>query len=494
MGNDATIAEAASVIAATEEKDNNELFDSLLPRLDLSQSYIKIAEDKMTAWLYLVPPEVGEEPYTKQEIKDYLVHGEVVAGFRESNLSAMVKKEIYFREIEVAVGNPQVDGIDGYFEYTFDATEEKAPAILADGSVDYTSVNRITNVRVGDQLAKYQPAQQGKDGLDVLGNVVKGKAAKDLPALRGASISKRDTSDTYFAEKEGKVELRDGKLDIQSTHEIYGDVDQTIGKVEFFGDVVINGNVESGVVIRAGRNIEIRGSVEAASLFAGGDIILQRGIQGQQRAKASARGSVFAKFIEQTVVTAGGNVTADSIMNSRITAEGKVMLSGKRGTLVGGYTHALQGIDVVSLGNDAETRTVVHAGYEADIYFKGINLKKAENQTKKRMATLHEEIDDLKRKAQTLGEKYLPVLKASAEKIKLQEKEITEELKALAEEQQEIFAQMEKGKGAQIRVDGNIYRGCVICIGQLEMPIENNTCYMNYTTQGGMIVGNVIVH
>jgi hypothetical protein len=53
---------------------------------------------------------------------------------------------------------------------------------------------------------------------------------------------------------------------------------------------------------------------------------------------------------------------------------------------------------------------------------------------------------------------------------------------------------MQKGKGSQIKVDGNIYRGTVICIAQLQMPMEKSTSYMNYTAQGGMIVGNVIIH
>ncbi len=494
MGNDATIAEAVGVIAAAERKGDEGIFDPLQLRLELNQSYIKIAEDKMTAWLSLVTPEVDQGEYTKAEIKDYLRRGEVIIGFHESNISAMIKKQVYFREIKIAEGRPPIAGKDGYFEYTFDATAEKTPKILEDGTADYTAVNQIVNVHIGDKLAKYYPAKPGKDGMDVLGNIIPARPVRDLPPLRGAAISKRDTEDTYFAEKEGKVELRDGKLDIQSTHEIYGDVDQTIGKIEFFGDVVINGNVESGVIIRAGRNIEIRGSVEAASLFAGGDIILQRGIQGQQRAKASARGSVFAKFIEQTIVTAGGNVFADSIMNSRVQAEEKVVLSGKRGTLVGGYTHALQGIEAVAVGNEAETRTVVHAGYDADIYYKGINLKKAETQAKRKLEELQEEVEALKKKAVTLGDKYLSVIGAPMAKLKQQEKEVIEELNALIEEQQDIFTQMQKGKGAQIRVDGNIYRGSVICIAQLQMPIENNTCYMNYTTQGGMIVGNVIVH
>ncbi len=491
MDNDGMLPQGTDP-ATTESIMDKASSDTMLPRLDINRSYAKIEEDSMRAWLYLMPPESGDIKYSKQEIKDYLKRSGIVFGYHESNISAMANKGVYCREIVVAEGRQPEEGEDGYFEYTFDA-EVKGPQIMEDGTVDYTAVNKIVNVRVGDKLATYRPARQGFDGSDILGNLIKVAVAKELPILRGAGISRRDTEDIYYAEKEGKVELRDGKLDIKSTHEIFGDVDLTIGKVEFFGDIVINGNVLSGVLVRAGRNIEIRGSVEAASLFAGGDIIMQRGIQGQQRAKVSARGSVFAKFIEQTIVTAGVDVVADSIMNSRIVAEGMVKLSGKRGIIVGGYTHGLLGIDTVTVGNDAETRTVVHAGCEADMFDKGMELKKREVQVRRNIDELRETLEEIEKKTAIYGDK-VQTMDSSALRAKNQEKELREELSILVSDQQDIQAYIQRGKGAQIRIDGNIYRGTVICVAQLQMPIEKNTSFMNYIAQGGAIVGSVIVH
>lgn len=490
MDVNALFEEAALPSAAGSDSAD---LEEMPPRLARNQSLLRFSGDSMTAWLYLMPPAEGESQYTEQEIKDFMLQKGVLFGHHKSNIAAICRKGIYCREIVVARGTEASDGENGRFEYHF-TIEAKTPEILEDGTVDYTAVNKIVNVKPGDKLATYLPSRPGTDGSNVRGNAIKAKPAKDLPALRGAAISRRDTEDTYFAEKEGKVELRDGKLDIQSTHEVFGDVDQTVGKIEFYGDVVINGSVESGVVIRAGRNIEIRGSVEAASLFAGGDIILQRGIQGQQRAKASARGSVFAKFIEQTIVTAGADVVADSIMNSRINAEGKVILSGKRGMLVGGYTHALLGIDAVTLGNEAETRTVVHAGCEADVIDKSNNIKKREVQIRRSLDELKAELEDLTQKASLYGDKMQKMLDVTAAKIYPQEKELREELAVLQDEQNELQILLQKGRGANIKVDGNIYRGTVICVAQLQMPIENNTSFMNYTAQGGLIVSNVVIH
>ena len=466
--------------------------EEVLSRLATNQSYTKIDDDNMTAWLYLMPIGRNEDPYTVEEIETFLKGHGIVNGFHTSNIAAMCKKGVYQREVIVANGKLPENGVEGHYELHFEVAS-KEPEIKADGTVDYASVNKLVNVRLGDKLATYHPATQGEDGMDVRGNVLKAAPAKDLIALRGSHISRRDTEDTYFAEREGKIQYSDGKIDIQNVHEVFHDVDLNIGKIEFFGDVIINGNVESGVTIRAGRNIEIRGSVEAATLFAGGDIILQRGIQGQQKGRVSARGQVFAKFIEQTIITAGGDILADSIMNSRINTDGRVVLAGKRGMLIGGYTHALLGISTTSLGNDVEMRTVVHVGCEAEVMEKGIALKKREVQVRQMLEEITEEIDELKKKAAVYGDKQQQMLAVTASKVLPQEKSLKEELAVLLDDQKEIQAMILKGKGASIRVDGNVYRGVVICISQLQMPIEKNTMFMEYVIQGGLIVGNVIV-
>ncbi|MCL2051661.1 MAG: FapA family protein [Lachnospiraceae bacterium] len=472
--------------------DLMQLDDALLSRLATNKSYVRIEPDNMKAFLFLMPPNADEEPYTIEEIEDFLCGHGIIFGYNLSNIRAMCKKGIFEREIIVANGELPEEGTEGSYELHF-APQRKAPEIKEDGTVDYASVNKLVNVRVGDKIVTYHPAVQGTDGSDILGNPLKAAAVKDLPLLRGTHISRRNTEDTYFAEREGKIQLQDGKIDIQNVHEVYGDVDLTTGKIEFFGDVIINGNVETGVTIRAGRNIEVRGSVEAASLFAGGNIILQRGIQGQQKGRVSARGQVYAKFIEQTIINAGGDVFADSIMNSRINTDGSLNLSGKRGMLIGGYTHALLGIKSTSIGNDVETRTIVHVGCEAEVIEKGISLKKREVQVRSMLDELTEEIEDLKKKAAIYGDKQQQMLEVTAAKIFPQTKALKEELAVLLDDQKEIQALILKGKGASIKVDGNIYRGTVICISQLQMPIEKNTMFMEYVIQGGLIVANLII-
>ena len=71
-------------------------------------------------------------------------------------------------------------------------------------------------------------------------------------------------------------------------------------------------------------------------------------------------------------------------------------------------------------------------------------------------------------------------------------------LKSEMEEERQQIIKLEKliakGQGAEINVNGNIYRGAVVGLGQVQMPIEHTTCYMKYFQHGGMIETNVIAY
>lgn len=454
-------------------------------------TYLKVDEDEMAAWLYLMPPEPDAE-YKKQDLIDYLNQHGVVEGLHQSNLSAMIKKRVYNREILVAKGREIQDGTDGYFEYLFTPEEYGVPKVRKDGSVDYTNINALQNVKAGEKVAIYHPAVQSVDGVTVLGNVMQGKLYRDLPPMRGKGIRRED--EIYYAQTDGKIEVKDGKIDIQNVHEITGDVDMIIGKVEFFGDIIINGNVEEGVTIRAGRNIEIHGSTSLANLYAGGDIILSRGIQGGNRAKVSARGSVYADFIEHTIVEAGGTVQANIIMNSNIMAKDKVVATGKRGAIIGGYINALKGVEATNAGNVAEIKTIIHCGYEAQTHEQLLNIRRQETDLKAKIAELVDTMSEALRVKRMRGAQ---TPEATEKKLvdwdKLKDQYFTE-LDKIESERKELEEMVEQSKGAEIKIDGNIYRGVAICINAEQMMIERNTCFMKYNADKGVIEGSVIVH
>ena len=421
--------------------------------IEKNGSYTKISEDDMSAWLYLTIPGEGKERYTMEEILDFLKKNGINEGYHHSNLTAVIKKKVYEREILAAQGQPAIEGNDGYFEYKFDPDQHRAPKVLEDGTVDYTNMSVLQNVRKGEVVAIYHHAKMGQDGFDVRGRALKAKKVKESPPLRGQVVCDEKNPDVYLAQKEGKIEFKNDKIDIQSLHEIHGDVTRITGKVEFYGDILITGNVEAGVVIRAGRNIEIQGTVEAVNLFAGGDVILKKGIQGAQRAKISARGSVFADFIEHSVVMAGGDVQANTILNSRVSADGQVILTGKKGAIIGGYTHAMMGITAAEIGNQAEVRTVLHVGSEKEVYMRLQTAKKAENAQIAELKEASEEAIDLLQKKKAFEGELPELLENRIKSLEVKMRSLKEELQESREECERCEKTIAKGRQSEIVVN-----------------------------------------
>ena len=224
-------------------------------------------------------------------------------------------------------------------------------------------------------------------------------------------------------------------------------------------------------------------------MVAGGDIILCHGIQGANKAKVVAEGNVFADFIEQTEVEASGNVQANVIMNAKIASNDQVILTGKKGAIIGGYTHAKNGIKATEIGNTAEVHTVVHAGCTKEFYRQAQSFKKKSSELSRQIKEISDEIEGIRKRS-----KDPEVL---AQKVKMLEvkyrplKKEWEEVKVKYQAMEKIIAQ---SKDSEIVISGNVYRGTVISFGVMQMPIEHSTCFMKYFALGGMIESGVIVY
>jgi len=458
-----------------------------------SKSYVRITDDKTEAWLYLSPP-VDELPYEKAEVLQYLQRHQVIAGINESNIAAMCKKKIYEREVKVASSEKGEEGRAGHFEFFFD-TDKRKPVIRKDGSVDYKSMSLIQNVTAGDLLVRYHPAVQSKPGRDVTGGFQKPAFYKDLRPLTGKGISNEDNPNEYYATRSGKIEYEDwnNKLSVVEVYEIQGNCDLTNNSlVEFNGDIVINGNVEAGVVIRAGKSLTVEGVVESAVIEAGGDVCLKRGMQGGGKGSIVAGGDVFTEFIEYANVTAGGSIQSNVILSSQVNADNKVMLTGKKGLIAGGFVHGMMGISCTSAGNQSEIKTGLHAGLKPGMMDKHIEINSRYSEANQELDEVVAGMAKILRVRQQTGElseqlqQHLVALKGKKDEIYKRCMEIKKE----ADEMEKIVM---AAREAKIRVEGNIYHGVVISIDNHDMIIQRDTSFMEYQAQNGIITGTVVV-
>lgn len=163
----------------------------------------------------------------------------------------------------------------------------KAPVESRRTDIDYCSeifVKEITRglepvVMKGTKLAeKKGEAVEGIPGVDVKGAEIKVQKVKDeeLKAAEGAFLD----GNAVYAERDGRPYLKKGEIGVVPLLTVVGDLDKDTEDIDFDGDVVVKGNVQDHMVIRATGNISIIGSVYHSELYAEQNIEVQGKVIG----------------------------------------------------------------------------------------------------------------------------------------------------------------------------------------------------------------------
>jgi uncharacterized protein (DUF342 family) len=106
----------------------------------------------------------------------------------------------------------------------------------------------------------------------------------------------------------------------------------------------------------------VDGLVEAARIEAGGDLLISRGVVGDNRAMIRSKGTVRVKYLENCVVYASQGVYADCVMNSQIFSDSFIEVCSGRGSVIGGALTAAQNIRAKMIGAKSGRKTELALG------------------------------------------------------------------------------------------------------------------------------------
>lgn len=335
--------------------------------MSLPMPTVRITEDCMKAYM-IVQPTGTPENYTVAYLTEVLHLNHVKIGILSDNLQKIIDNHIYNKEVLVAQGAEAQDGQDGYFEYLFETNLSQKPIMLEDGSVDYKNIKMIELVEPGQKIAIYHAGTAGTNGYNLAAQFKLAKHGKELPPLKGTGFKRMEDGVTYCADIGGKITELNNRVNIFPVHELYGDVDLSTGNIEFNGDVIVHGNVLEGMSIKATGTVTIDKVVESAYIEGRKGVILRGGVLGKNGAQIRSKGNVTAQFFEYADVKTDGDIEADSFLDSRVYAGGRIKLSGKKGCIVGGTTHAVRGIEAREIGNTAGANTEVSVGVHHKVY------------------------------------------------------------------------------------------------------------------------------
>lgn len=333
---------------------------------------VSISDDKLGAFI-TIHKRSDHIVVKARELKEYLEMNGVIFGFMDDILRAIEDnpKNFVGQKTLVAQGRSAVDGKDGYIEYVYDLTKKNqaTPLELENGRVNYRELIAIHNVTRGQRIATKIPPERGITGTAVDGAVLPAKDGKEARILIGKNVVLDGEKENVYSLIDGVMSRQGNKISVFPIYEVNGDVDYSVGNINFIGTVIIRGNILTGFRVVASGDIQVYGSVEGAELEAGGDIAVSHGILGQHKGYIKAQGTVTSSFIQDAKITAGKDVIVlQSILHSEVYAPHEIICTGKKGLIVGGTLLAGHKIECRTLGNMMAQETHVEVGVQKELW------------------------------------------------------------------------------------------------------------------------------
>lgn len=381
--------------------------------------------------------------------------------------------------ILVASGKPPVNGTDGEIIYNFQTEFNVLGQTEESGRVNYKELNLFANVEKGQIIATRTTPTAGEKGMDVLGNTIDALDGKEAKFVYGKNVYLSEDGNNLLAGIDGKADLNGNRVLVSKVYAVPGDVDMSVGNIDFAGDVVIGGNVLNGFTVKAQGSIEVHGVVEGAVLEAGDNIRVFGGVRGAGRAQLKSGGSVFVRYVEQSSINAQNDVEADTIMHSNIYAHGKITVVNGKAMIVGGNIYSGHEVTVTNLGAEVGVSTTV----KIDIL----------PGTLERMAEIKERIAEIMADLSNLT--VLKNKMISSDKIDVTKKvrvindimTLQNEQEKLLQENKQLKESIETAKQGKVSVKGRAHPGVRIYIGKAMEEITAPVDYVTFKNIGAKI-------
>lgn len=440
---------------------------------------ISVSQDRMIAVCCFYPASNGGANLTKDDILKNLNKNGVRSGINEETIDSFLQKRVYNEQFIIAKGIKPVEGQDAIITYNFNTDNTLKPKVNEDGTVDFHQLDMISSVNKGDVLATLVPAVLGKPGMDILGVPIPPRKVVQRVLKYGRGIHLSEDGLTMYSDINGHVTVTDNKVFVSNTFEVLGDVDASTGDIVYEGNVSVKGNVLTGYSIRAKGDVIVNGVVEGATLQAGGQIILKRGMQGMSKGRMEAGSNIITKFIENAEVKAGGYISTEAILHSRVTAKKEITVGGKKGFITGGEIQSGTMISAKTAGSTMGTNTVLEVGVDPGIADEYRTIQKSISQMERDLEKLLPIVETYKNKI-TAGEK---IPQDRLEYIRLATNNciaLRNEIKELMKKSDALKREMSNENDGVVRIENIAYPGVKIIISNINYYIRTETHYSKF--------------
>jgi uncharacterized protein (DUF342 family) len=430
---------------------------------------IQLDNNKMAAHLSIIPA-TGGKPVDRVLVYRKIEELGIVAGLDFDAIDRAIAAG-KCDGVLIASGRQPRHGEDGRLECLLPDMKERRPRLDSMGIADYRNLGDIMIVKSGAPLMRRVPPTEGVPGETVLGQVipaVPGKGAMFAANLSGVDFDPADPNVLAATITGQPVQVKNGVV-VEPTY-VTSCVDLSTGNIVFDGSVKVQGDVQAGMLIQATGDILIEGTVEAAALDAGGQIVVKGGIigrvdsgkdKGGEGAISHIRcnGAFTARFVQNAQVEAGDSIYVDEVvMQSDLVAANQIVV-GKGGTskghIIGGSTMATLLVRTRVLGSPSHIRTVVGAGVNPRQHEQLRRLAREREEWEKK----RDDVDKLIVFAAANPGKIPP---PALEKAEYTHKTAQARIELLRDEQEMLSQQLTLAQGARIIVEKTLCGGAEV--------------------------------
>lgn len=342
------------------ELDENEL---QIPPTDAACS-VFLSSNKMTAFVCIFPPIAGGADIRPEVIRETLEKKNVTFGIDEDKLQKIADGKRYGVLFAIARGKPCLNGIDGSI---VDHYPREADVGLKEdnwGNVDHKSLRRFHSIQEGDLICEITLPTEGENGMDVTGREQKARPGKSPRIPQGKNTALSEDGTKLVSTMDGDITFQNNNFCVDRVLVISGSVDNAVGNLDYNGNILIREDVKSGFKVNATGDIIVQGSVGSAQLYAGGNIEIMDGMNGNGQGILNAYGDIKITFMESVNAVCYQDIYAATIVNSDITCGGSIYATKGKGVIIGGSIKAMKTVEAKRIGNQSGCENLIKLGYE----------------------------------------------------------------------------------------------------------------------------------
>jgi len=447
---------------------------------------VEIASNEMSARARLLEGEAGGPMLDLVTAKQKLMVAGVTHGVDEQALGQMLEAKQYGEPYIIATASQPEDGENGKLVFNFSTDERTGrPREIGGGRVDLRSLDLYEPVTEGQLLVTRAPATEGKPGASVKGKEMKQKPGKEAVFPRGKNVNVNPEKTEMYAKCSGMVQFLNNSVNVSSLYKINGDCGISVGNIDFDGSVQISGSLRSGHTIKATGGVVVGGTMEAATIIAGGNVEIKSGMQGADKGRIESGGTVTALYIERGTVIADGSVNVDVSIHSHIETGGNLTAKGKRGAIIGGRAGAAGNVTANYLGAVSNTHTEIMVGMMLRKRERITFLEKEIERIKNEMVKLDQLDAYLEKSKQKMdAETWDKLSRSGTENRRLNE----EHLEDIRAEMTDLKYEMEHATEGKVHVFDVAFNGVRITIGTDTYKVVDEISYATFRYKDGQVV------